>query len=186
MTDIDLSRFEKEARAKAQKEQAAYEQQRRRAASEELQKALGAIDTAAAPRVEALRGSIEAVPESYRPAYDLNAIEELVTRRQIEETMANLGLSDSGSAGQGYAAAGQRRARADKRLAQEADAKTQKLIEDLAAVLADTQAKRLNKEAAVKQKADRDIAANQASLYKAAMDHAMAQYKAALRQMGLG
>lgn len=180
-----LESFEKEAMAKARQEQARYAEARRRAAAEELKKELGAIDTAAVPRVSSMRESIAAVPESYRPAYDLNAIEELINRRQIEETMANLGLTDSGAAGQGHTAAVEQHRRADRQLKQEEEADTQKMIQDLAAYLADTQAKRLTKEAAVNQKADKDIAANQTALYKAALSNAMAQYKAALKQMGL-
>ena len=53
-------------------------------------------DQSAEAAVQQYRLSIDEAPEAYQEQYDANALQEAVTLRQIEEAMANLGLSGSG------------------------------------------------------------------------------------------
>lgn len=55
-----------------------------------------AVDQSTAAALKPYETRMEQLPEEYRKQYDYNAVEELVRQRQVAETMANLGLTDSG------------------------------------------------------------------------------------------
>ena len=55
-----------------------------------------AIDKSTASAAKPYQTQIEQLPSQYQKLYDTNAVQELVNRRQVQETMANMGLTDSG------------------------------------------------------------------------------------------
>ena len=55
-----------------------------------------AVDQSTAAALKPYETRMEQLPEEYRKQYDYNAVEELVRQKQVAETMANLGLTDSG------------------------------------------------------------------------------------------
>lgn len=64
---------------------------------EELMRQIGAaIDQSAGAQENTYQQSIDAAPSRFQSAYDANTIGELIGRRQLQESMANLGLTDSG------------------------------------------------------------------------------------------
>lgn len=65
--------------------------------NEELMRQIGAaIDQSAGAQENTYQQSIDAAPSRFQSAYDANTIGELIGRRQLQESMANLGLTDSG------------------------------------------------------------------------------------------
>lgn len=64
---------------------------------EELMRQIGAaIDQSAGEQENTYQQSIDEAPSRFQSAYDANTIGELIGRRQLQESMANLGLTDSG------------------------------------------------------------------------------------------
>lgn len=64
---------------------------------EELMRQIGAaIDQSAGAQENTYQQSIDEAPSRFQSAYDANTIGELIGRRQLQESMANLGLTDSG------------------------------------------------------------------------------------------
>lgn len=65
--------------------------------NEELMRQIGAaIDQSAGEQENTYQQSIDEAPSRFQSAYDANTIGELIGRRQLQESMANLGLTDSG------------------------------------------------------------------------------------------
>ena len=65
--------------------------------NEELMRQIGAaIDQSAGAQENTYQQSIDAAPSRFQSAYDANTIGELIGRRQLQESMANMGLTDSG------------------------------------------------------------------------------------------
>lgn len=65
--------------------------------NEELMRQIGeAIDQSAGAQENTYQQSIDKAPSAYQKLYDANTIGELIGRRQLQESMANLGLTDSG------------------------------------------------------------------------------------------
>lgn len=65
--------------------------------NEELMRQIGeAIDQSAGEQENTYQQSIDAAPSRFQSAYDANTIGELIGRRQLQESMANLGLTDGG------------------------------------------------------------------------------------------
>lgn len=65
--------------------------------NEELMRQIGAaIDQSVGAQENTYQQSIDAAPSRFQSAYDANTIGELIGRRQLQESMANLGLTDSG------------------------------------------------------------------------------------------
>jgi hypothetical protein len=55
-----------------------------------------AIDRATNASVNPYKTQMEQLPAQYQKLFDTNAVQELVGRKQIQEAMANMGLTDSG------------------------------------------------------------------------------------------
>lgn len=65
--------------------------------NEELMRQIGAaIDQSAGAQENTYQQSIDKAPSAYQKLYDANTIGELIGRRQLQESMANMGLTDSG------------------------------------------------------------------------------------------
>ena len=55
-----------------------------------------AIDRATNASVNPYKTQMEQLPAQYQKLFDTNAVQELVGRKQVQEAMANMGLTDSG------------------------------------------------------------------------------------------
>lgn len=55
-----------------------------------------AIDREAGAAREGYQNRINGAAEEFQPLYDRNALQEMISRKQVEESMANMGLTDSG------------------------------------------------------------------------------------------
>ena len=71
-------------------------EQRTQADDKLIQQTNAAIDKAAAASAKPYQTQLDELPALYGKLYDANAVQELVNRRQGQETMANMGLTDSG------------------------------------------------------------------------------------------
>lgn len=71
------------------------------------------IDAAAASSYAVYEREIEQAPLDSRAQYDANAMREAITRMQIEESLANMGMTDSGMSSSMHTALAVQRSRAD-------------------------------------------------------------------------
>ena len=71
------------------------------------------IDAAAGTASAAYQREIEQAPLDSRAQYDANAMREAITRKQIEESLANMGMTDSGLGSSMHTALAVQRSRAD-------------------------------------------------------------------------
>lgn len=106
---------------KKQVDAAVEEQYTARQASDDqsIQQIHAAIDRQADSASAGYQSRIDNADNEFQQLYDQNALGELITRRQVEESMANLGLTDSGLNRTQQTAIGIQRANAD------ADTRTQ-------------------------------------------------------------
>ena len=115
-------------------------EQRKQSDDEVIQQINAAIDRATASSTNPYKTQMEQLPSQYQSLFDANAVQELVGRRQVQEAMANMGLTDSGlnrtqqtalSVQRGNADASVRLAQQQK--AQELQDKISQLVENAAA-----------------------------------------------------
>ena len=71
-------------------------EQRKKSDDEVIQQINAAIDRATASSTNPYKTQMEQLPSQYQSLFDANAVQELVGRRQVQEAMANMGLTDSG------------------------------------------------------------------------------------------
>lgn len=87
---------------------------KRKEADEKLKAQIDAsIDAAAASSSAVYEREIEQAPLDSRAQYDANAMREAITRKQIEESLANMGMTDSGLSSSMHTALAVQRSRAD-------------------------------------------------------------------------
>lgn len=87
---------------------------KRKEADEKLKAQIDAsIDAAAASSSAVYEREIEQAPLDSRAQYDANAMREAITRKQIEESLANMGMTDSGMSSSMHTALAVQRSRAD-------------------------------------------------------------------------
>lgn len=93
-----------------------------------------AVDQSTASASQAYERELERLPEAYRELYDANAVQELVNQRQVQERMANLGLTDSGLNRTQQTAIALQRGNADAAARLSEREKTQELQDKLAQI----------------------------------------------------
>lgn len=99
------------AAAKPQHEE---EVKKRKEADAALKEQINAsIDTAAGTAAGVYQAEIDQAPLDSRAQYDENAMREALNRKQIEETLANMGMTDSGMSSSMHTALAVQRSRAD-------------------------------------------------------------------------
>ena len=86
-----------------------------------------AIDTATQATVGGYQQQINDAPSASRPLYDANALQEAVNRKKIQESMANMGLSQSGLSDSMSTALAVQKNKADSEVAQQERAYVQQL-----------------------------------------------------------
>ena len=93
---------------------------------------------------------MEQLPSQYQSLFDANAVQELVGRRQVQEAMANMGLTDSGLNRTQQTALSVQRGNADAsvRLAQQQ--KTQELQDKISQLVENAAAQKQQQEASIR------------------------------------
>ena len=172
--------IEKEWLKKLQSNQSDYEQNRKQYATDYESKMNSAIDQSAQTVLNNLESEKQSIPAQYKKQYDINAVQELVNRRQLGETMARMGLTDSGLNRTQQTAITLQKGNADasvRAAEQEAARKLQQAIDE---AIANREAQKLQNSASIWGQANSDILNNRTSLYNSAMQNATSQYNAAL------
>lgn len=170
--------YEREEKAKARAAGAEFAAQRRRAAEEEIARTFQQMDLAAAPKKQAYQQQMAEVPESYRPVFSKQAVQQAVTARRITDQLANLGLLRSGIAQELAAGTLRQKQAADRAAYQRQQGDMQRLQQALAAFLSDVEAKKAAKAADIRQKAEKEIETYQQKQFKEAAATALKRYKA--------
>lgn len=179
---VDYSAYYQQALKQAQKQDGAYQAERRALAAEQQSLQQAAAELQGQLLQQQYQQGAQKAEGDYRAALDRNAVEQAVQQQRLQETLANMGLTDSGlSRSQHTALALQRsKADADTRLArqQTMDGLQSELMRGKAELAAQTAGQQ--NEAA--QHALQDIAANRQKLEQAAREQAQSAYDAAVRE----
>lgn len=109
-----------------------------------------AIDKSTASAAKPYQTQIEQLPSQYQKLVDTNAVQELVNRRQVQETMANMGLTDSGLNRTQQTAIAIQRGNADAAARLEQQQKTQELQDKIAQLMESGAAQKQQQEAAIR------------------------------------
>ena len=88
--------YEVDQLVKAKKQSDEYAAGRKAQADEAAKTSDGVYDAAIATAEKNYNAAAKETESGYRKMYDANAVQELVARRNVEEAMANMGLTDSG------------------------------------------------------------------------------------------
>ena len=125
-------------------------EQRKKSDDEVIQQINAAIDRATASSTNPYKTQMEQLPSQYQPLFDANAVQELVGRRQVQEAMANMGLTDSGLNRTQQTALSVQRGNADAsvRLAQQQ--KTQELQDKISQLVENAAAQKQQQEASIR------------------------------------
>ena len=125
-------------------------EQRKKSDDEVIQQINAAIDRATASSTNPYTTQMEQLPSQYQSLFDANAVQELVGRRQVQETMANMGLTDSGLNRTQQTALSVQRGNADAsvRLAQQQ--KTQELQDKISQLVENAAAQKQQQEASIR------------------------------------
>ena len=168
----------KAAQQEAEQQQLAYAAARQQSADDTV----AALTSAAARQQGVLqqkyRSQAAQTEEAYRALYDENAINERVARLNVEEAMANMGLTDSGLNRSQQTALGATRMRADAQTSAGKQAALDALLTSLNQALADSQQSLLERTADVRTEAQQDIEKHAQSLYDSATARSKAQFEA--------
>lgn len=109
-----------------------------------------AIDKTTAASTKPYETQMEQLPDTYRKLFDANAVQELVGRRQVQEAMANMGLTDSGLNRTQQTALSVQRGNADAAARLEQQQKTQELQDQIAALIASGEAQKQQQAASIR------------------------------------
>lgn len=109
-----------------------------------------AIDKSTASAAKPYQTQIEQLPSQYQKLYDTNAVQELVNRHKVQETMANMGLTDSGLNRTQQTAIAIQRGNADAAARLEQQQKTQELQDKIAQLIESGAAQKQQQEAAIR------------------------------------
>ena len=139
-----------------------------------------AIDRATQAATKPYQTQMEQLPDAYRKIYDTNAVQELVGRRQLQETMANMGLTDSGLNRTQQTALSLQRGNADADARLEQQKKTQELQDRIAQLLESGAAQKQQQEATVRNNTSNWYNALQTDMYNNAVEQGTNLYNQAL------
>jgi hypothetical protein len=181
--------YEVDEMAKAKKRGDDYATQRKAQADEAVKTSDGVYDAAMSKAENDAEASVKETEVSYRDVYDANAVTELVARRNTEEAMANMGLTDSGLNRTQQTAISLQRGRADTKATQQKQAAVDAIMRELDNYRTQNTAEKAAASRNIYAQADTDIVnyrnneealarQNAANLYAADQERAAAQYAA--------
>ncbi len=189
MASKNYDEYEVEQLIKSKKQGDDYAAQRKAQADEAVKTSDGLYDTAIATTEKNYAASAKETESGYRRLYDANAVQELVARRNVEEAMANMGLTDSGLNRTQQTAISLQRGRADSQASQQKQSALDAIMRELDARRAELQSQKTAAGAGIQSQADADILnfrnsadaaarQNAASLYAADQEAEAARYAA--------
>lgn len=139
-----------------------------------------ATDRTTAASTKPYQTQIEQLPAAYQKQFDANAVQELVGRRQVEEAMANMGLTDSGLNRTQQTALSVQRGNADAAARLEQQKKTQELQDKIAQLIEAGAAQKQQQEASVRSNTSNWFNDALAGSYNTAMQQGTSLYNADL------
>lgn len=153
-------------------------EQRTQADEEFIKQVQDAIDQSTASATKPYQTQIEQLQSQYRELYDANAVQELVNRRQVQETMANMGLTDSGLNRTQQTAIALQRGNADAAARLEQQQKTQELQDKIAQIIESGAAQKQQQEAAIRNDSANWYNSLLGDIYNNAVSQGTSQYNA--------
>lgn len=170
--------YEGDLLAKSKKKGDEFATVRREQAAESAATSDQLYETAITNAEKNYNASAQETEKSYRSVYDANAVDELVARRNVEETLANMGLTDSGLNATQQTAISLQRGRADSQTSQQKQAAVDAIMRELENVRAQYDAEKTAASADIYAQADADILNYRNNADAAAMQNAAALYAA--------
>ena len=162
---------------------------RRKSDEEQIGQIGAAIDREAGAATKGYQNRIDGAADEFRPLYDRNALQEMISRKQLEESMANMGLTDSGLNRTQQTAIALQRGNADSSARKQERDYVTKAQEAIDSILANAASQKAQQEAAIRKatedwytgamtSADQSARASAATQYQAEQEYA-AQIQAA-------
>lgn len=165
----------------AKKKQQDYVDQTTKSVEEYLKKLNQAAEETNKAATSKLQTEIDGAQSKFQPQYDANAVQELISRRQVQETMANMGLTDSGLNRTQQTAIALQRGNADSATRRQQSDYINQLQLAIEEAYANMQQEKLQREAAARYQLSQDINNNWTSLYNAAKQNEAAEEAARIQ-----
>lgn len=165
----------------AKKKQQDYVDQTTKSVEEYLKKLNQAAEETNKAATSKLQAEIDGAQSKFQPQYDANAVQELISRRQVQETMANMGLTDSGLNRTQQTAIALQRGNADSATRRQQSDYINQLQLAIEEAYANMQQEKLQREAAARYQLSQDINNNWTSLYNAAKQNEAAEEAARIQ-----
>lgn len=173
---INYDDYEKKQLDKAKGQQSQYANERNQVSQNTYDQIAKAIDTSTNAVKEGYQKKIDRLPQEYGSLYDANAVQEAVGRRQLEERMANMGITDSGLNRTQQTALTVQRGNADAAVRAQQQKAADELTQALNEVLANAAAQKQTQAANIFGQGSTDILNNRTSLYNNALNIASGLY----------
>lgn len=155
-----------------------YVDQRKQTTQNTIDSTNAAIDRSAAASQAKVQKQIDALPQQYQQGYDTNALQQLVNQRQLQERMANLGLTDSGLNRTQETALAVTKGNADAKLTAQKQAAADALAQAITDLTLQAQQQKDTNAANLWNAANTDIANQRTSLYNADVSAQAQRYAA--------
>ena len=175
---VSYDEFLKTAQQEAEEQQRAYAAARQQRAQDTVSALTAATAREQGVLQQKYRADAAKTEEGYRALYDENAIRERVAQLNVEEAMANMGLTDSGLNRTQQTAISATRMRADAQTSAEKQAALDALLLSLHDSLARSQQTLLERSADAYTSAEQDVEKNAQSLFAGATARAKTQFDA--------
>ncbi len=146
-----------------------------------IQQTNAAIDKAAEASVKPYQTQLDELPALYGKLYDANAVQELVNRRQVQETMANMGLTDSGLNRTQQTAIALQRGNADAQVRLSQQQKTQELQDRIDQLLGNSAAQKIQQEADIRNATEKWYSSTLENLRSSAAQQGTSAYNAQMQ-----
>lgn len=156
-------------------------EQRTQADDKLIQQTNAAIDKAAEASVKPYQTQLDELPALYDKLYDANAVQELVNRRQVQETMANMGLTDSGLNRTQQTAIALQRGNADAQVRLSQQQKTQELQDRIDQLLGNSAAQKIQQEADIRNATEKWYSSTLENLRSSAAQQGTSAYNAQMQ-----
>lgn len=137
-----------------------------------------AIDREAGAATKGYQDRITGAAEEFQPLYDRNALQEMISRRQVEESMANMGLTDSGLNRTQQTAIALQRGNADTTTRKQQQDYVTKAQEAIDSIMASAASQKAQQEAAIRKASADWYTGAMASADQSARTSAATQYQA--------
>ena len=183
--DTHLEEERKKEKKKAEEDNAAYE-----ADNEALKKqTFATLEQSADAAAGVYRQGIEDAPLESRALYDQNALREAIDRKQIQESLANMGMTDSGLSSSMQTALTVQKSRADNQVRADEQARIREMESAIDQIYANMELEKASQGMAIDQDtaaykrnrlqtAETQATQTATSLYNAEVEAAATQYAA--------